>query len=159
MSAVPFISGRRLPDDFWDRLSLHLHPQSMSLVLQTSKAVRAAINARTYWETMAILAWNRMMPDFDDVWGFESQVRECMLRKDIDRWGAIMSQLEIIGDGYKTEGYVTEDPRVVCYNEMIDEGGGHEWIESAAYDFWEEVRELNSQYDSESELDTDPESD
>ncbi len=117
------------------------------------------------WERQAELAWNGFYrqcgeaPDCNQMERFLAA--RCSAACCDDRWrdwNSILRALEILGDGYKTHGWITRDPKDVVRRELEDDGmagfmGKRAWVEAAEDEWWEAERALNEAEDSDYEPD------
>ena len=141
--------------DIWTELALHhLTPRSIGLLECVSKTLQRVVKDPRVWERQAVLAWNGFYTLFHhshraDVERFLAErvnykeVEDCVTGvtklQTWSSWAAIMGEMEIIGDGYQTEGVATDDPKEIAKYELADDWGmdflgERQWVVDLKYD-------------------------
>ena len=122
------------------------------------------------WRRQAVLSWNGFYYFHDNSRALMERFLACreLVEEEhpvikVDRWrdwDGILCALEIVGDGYKTLGWIETDPKQVVRRDL--QGGGEvgffgqkAWVEAAEEEWWDEVEALNAEMDSDFEAGSD----
>lgn len=154
--------------EIWNEIIQYLTPKSIGRLECTCKEMKNTVKKTGVWEHQAVLSWNGFYVKFekhddhgervylDDVIQFINlpcqEYRASVGRfvaafkadKEWRTWDGILCEMEMVGEGYKTEGYLTEDPKLIIQNELvlyrddIDEFGGRDWVSELRDSFWSE---------------------
>jgi len=166
------------PDLCLEFILPHLTPHTLGLLACASKDMLRMADDDRVWRRQAVLAWNGFYCCHHDHLSSISRalmerflaVRCPELTGDrehpaikVDRWrdwDGILCALEIVGDGYKTLGWIETDPKQVVRRDL--QGGGEvgffgqkAWVEAAEEEWWDEVEALNAEMDSDFEAGSD----
>ena len=168
----------------------HLTPRTLGLLACSSKNMRHMADDERVWKRQAVLAWNgfyyrfldasiqcdsRAMMDqflaaqrpqvglreYPVIWIGLNEYRA--IKTDQWReWDHILCALEMIGDGYKTLGWVETSPKQVVRRDLQSGGavgmfGRKLWVEDAKDEWYDEVNALNSETESDYEDQTENE--
>lgn len=153
--------------------------QSIGRLECTCKTLKKMICDGKVWEYHAVLAWNRFYKHWDEldkndkhVYNSEvshirvEMVKSCKDYRDEvitykssrrhhiwDDWDTIIAKMEVIGSGYKTIGFATQDPKIIIQNELErdsdeedDSQSDRSWVLELKDEIYEETASNESDY-------------